>query len=81
MVEHGKEVYKKYPFLYITGNNLGASDDNIRPGDHAGPRTSTISEVASSTGSLFSDLSYSRCEDDLTLTETNCGKTWKSEQY
>lgn len=28
-------------------------------------------------GSLISDLSYSRCEDDLDLTETNCGKIWK----
>jgi hypothetical protein len=28
-------------------------------------------------GSLLSDLSYSRCEDDLDLTETNCGKIWK----
>jgi hypothetical protein len=26
---------------------------------------------------LFYDLSYSRCEDDLDLTVTNCGKIWK----
>jgi hypothetical protein len=57
--------------LYIFGNNSGAN------GDHADSRTSTISEIANSAGSLISDLSYSRYEDDLDLNETNCGKTWK----
>ncbi|PNF38684.1 hypothetical protein B7P43_G17870 [Cryptotermes secundus] len=71
VAELGKEAYKKYPLLYVFGNNPEAN------GDHAESRTSTMSEVANSTGSLFSDLSYSRCEDDLDLTETNCGKIWK----
>jgi hypothetical protein len=49
----GKEVYQKYPFLYITGNNFGANGDNIRPGDDAGSRAITINEVANSTGMNF----------------------------
>lgn len=50
VAEHGKEAYKKYPFLYKFGNNTGANGDNIRPGDHADSRTSTISETANSAG-------------------------------
>lgn len=53
MAELGKEAYQKYPFLYVFGNNPGANGDNIRPGDHADSRTSTVSEVANSTGMDF----------------------------
>jgi hypothetical protein len=53
VAELGKEAYKKYPFLYIYGNNTGANGANIRPGDYADSRTSTISEVANSTGMNF----------------------------
>lgn len=44
VAELGKEAYKKYPLLYVFGNNPEAN------GDHAESRTSTISEVANSTG-------------------------------
>lgn len=50
MAEHGKEAYKKYQFLYIIGNNPGASDDQVRAGDPVDPRTSSVSEAANSTG-------------------------------
>jgi hypothetical protein len=48
--EHGREAYKKYPFLHIICNSPGASDDKVRSSDPAGQRTSTNSEAANSTG-------------------------------
>lgn len=53
VAELGKEAYKKYPFLYVFGNNSGDNSDNVRPDDHADSRTSTVSEVANSTGMDF----------------------------
>lgn len=68
MAELGKEAYQKYPFLYIFGNNPGANNDNMKNGDSADSRTSTISEVANSTGmdfTIFIKLYFCSCSQSL----------------
>ncbi|XP_023715210.1 rac GTPase-activating protein 1 isoform X2 [Cryptotermes secundus] len=70
------ETKEKLGFLNVTTNSF-AGYDEVAGGHDTAPRLHTISEAMDSTGSLLSDLSYSRSEDDLDSTLTRCGKVWK----
>lgn len=70
------ETREKLGFLNMTSNSFAGRDEVGRGHDRAS-RLNTISEAMDSTGSLLSDLSYSRSEDDLDSTLTRCGKVWK----
>ncbi|XP_069683890.1 rac GTPase-activating protein 1 [Periplaneta americana] len=69
------ETKEKLGFLNTTGNSFAAHDD--ARGNDRGSRLNTISEALDSTGSLLTDLSYSRSEDDLDSTLTRSGKRWR----
>lgn len=70
------ETKEKLGFLNTTCNSF-AGNDEAGVGHSKGSRLDTINEAMDSTGSLLSDLSYSRSEDDLDSTLTRCGKIWK----
>ncbi|XP_063925779.1 rac GTPase-activating protein 1-like isoform X2 [Zophobas morio] len=70
-----EEMRQKLSFLHYNNNNLQSEWDlSVKNPQNA--HLSAIKEI-NSTGSILSDFSYSRSEDDLDSSSLQTGKAWK----
>ncbi|XP_067002574.2 rac GTPase-activating protein 1 [Anabrus simplex] len=75
------ETKEKLAFLNHTNRSRSSAVYSIGNRESNGKRLNTITEDLDYTGSLLSDLSYSRSDDDLDLSLTRSGRPWKKHRY